>query len=126
MPFMDKTMKIKKVILSLILTPVFFACGNTATPEQIREWIAKGSLVIDARTPREFQAGNYPGSVNIPLQEIEGRLNEFGKKEGYIIVYCRSGNRSGKAVKILKSHGFLNVINGGSLQNMIKSLKFNN
>ncbi|MCS6818911.1 MAG: rhodanese-like domain-containing protein [Chitinophagales bacterium] len=75
----------------------------------------KNSFLVDVRTPEEFSEGSAPGAVNIPLHEIPNRLNEFkGKK--HIVVFCRSGNRSAQAQRILKENGFNNVINGGSWQ----------
>lgn len=98
-------------------------CGSIAPGQTIKEWADRGALIVDVRTPAEYAAGNIPGSINIPLQDIQGRLNEFGSKEGYIIVYCRTGSRSGKAKTFLESQGYRNVINGGGLQNMIKALQ---
>ena len=84
----------------------------------VKEWIDKGALIVDVRTPEEFTAGHYEGSVNIPLGELESKIDLFGDKENHIVVYCRTGNRSGKAEDILKKNGYKNVINGGGLKDM--------
>lgn len=107
----------------LIITAGFFSCGSIAPAEKIKKWADMGALIVDVRTPPEYAAGNIPGSVNIPLGDIESRIDEFGKKDGYIIVYCRSGNRSGKAKEFLESRGYRNVINGGGLKDMLKALE---
>ena len=70
---------------------------------------------LDVRTMREHADGAIPNTDCIPLQEIEQRLSELNDhKDKKIIVYCRSGNRSGKATKILKENGFdaVNLIGG--------------
>lgn len=86
----------------------------------IRKYIAQGALVVDVRTPEEFKAGHYEGAINIPLAELEKNIKLFGDKEKPIVVYCRTGNRSGKAKIILEKYGYKNVINGGGLSNMPK------
>lgn len=115
-----------KYIISIVLIIVAviafrFATGSgnlDAGPNQVQEKIKKGALVVDVRTPAEFSAGHYEGAINIPLDQVQSRMNEFGDKDKPIIVYCRSGNRSGQAKKILESSGFKDVINGGGLTSM--------
>ena len=108
------------IITALFFTLFFYMRSDIATPEKIARWINSGALIVDVRTPEEFAAGNYKGSINIPLSELEKNLHFFGDKKGKIIVYCRTGNRSGKAKKILIENGFENVINGGGLKDMLK------
>ena len=62
-------------------------------------------------TPQEFAEGSVKGAVNIPLDEVESRLNEFKGKPS-VIVFCRTGNRSGQAKAILEYNGIKNVTNG--------------
>lgn len=84
---------------------------------QLTEAIKNGAFLVDVRTPAEFSAGSVKGAVNIPLDKVTSQLSEFkGKKS--IIVFCRSGNRSGQAKNILEQNGFQNVINGGTWQNV--------
>lgn len=75
--------------------------------------IDKGAFLVDVRTPGEFAEGSVPGAVNIPLDMIPYQLAKFKGKEN-IIVFCRSGMRSGQAKGILESNGFKNVVNGGT------------
>jgi NADPH-dependent 2,4-dienoyl-CoA reductase/sulfur reductase-like enzyme/rhodanese-related sulfurtransferase len=77
-------------------------------------------LIIDVRTPREFQGGAYPGAANIPLDELPKHLNELGEKSREIIVYCASGARSSYAKQLLNQHGFSNVRNGGGIMQMMR------
>ncbi|GAA5027050.1 hypothetical protein GCM10011506_13280 [Marivirga lumbricoides] len=69
--------------------------------------------IIDVRSAGEFALEHAQYSVNIPLNEIEARLEEVKKIEGEIIVCCASGNRSAMAQQILLSHG-IKSLNGGS------------
>ena len=77
------------------------------TVERTRELIQeKPSMVIlDVRTDGEYRDGHIEGAVNIPVNELEGRLGEL-EKDDETLVYCRTGNRSGTAVGILKENGY--------------------
>ena len=69
---------------------------------------AKPPVVIDVRNPDELKGplGALDVAINIPLPELEGRLKEVERfKNKDIVVICRSGNRSGKAVKLLQAKG---------------------
>lgn len=97
--------------------------SDTLTQEQIiQQKIKDGAMLVDVRTTEEFAEGSVPGAVNIPVDQVEQHLEQFKDKKD-IIVFCRSGNRSGKAQKILESHGFSNVINGGSWEYVNALLK---
>lgn len=69
--------------------------------------------IVDVRTPGEFMGGHVAGSISIPLQEIQERLEEIKALPQPIILCCASGNRSGQATSFLKSHG-VECSNGGS------------
>jgi phage shock protein E len=71
--------------------------------------------IVDVRTPGEYDEGHYPGAINIPLNELPSRLDEFKEMKTPIVAYCRSGARSGMAVSLLKQSGINEVINGGGL-----------
>ena len=80
---------------------------------------AEGPLVLDVRTPMEFQMGAYPGAINVGLDEITSRVEEFGSRDREIVVYCASGARSSYAQRLLEQEGFTNVKNGGGLHQMM-------
>lgn len=90
--------------------------GNTDN-SQLTEAVKDGAFLVDVRTPAEFSAGSVKGAVNIPLDKIPMELSKFKGKES-IVVFCRSGNRSGQAKSILEQNGFKDVINGGTWQNV--------
>ena len=79
--------------------------------------------IVDVRTPSEFAQKHVPGAVNIPLDQVAQRLDEFKNMPKPIVAYCRSGNRSGMAVSILKQNGITDVINGGGLEEMLRQKK---
>ena len=89
--------------------------ASDATSEQD----ARGPLVVDVRTPLEFESGAYPGAVNIELDTLPSRLDELGGTDREIIVYCASGARSSYAKRLLRKAGFSNVTNGGGIHDMM-------
>ena len=85
--------------------------------------VQERAFVVDVCTPWEFRQNHYPDAVNIPLDEIDMRIQEFGQKKQPIIVYCSSGMRAEVAKEKLEEMGFTNVKNGGSLDGMLKKPK---
>lgn len=90
------------------------------TPTDLKARIAAGEnlILLDVRQPEEHAEVHIPNSILIPLGELEERideLEEFRDKE--LIIYCRSGNRSGQACMFLNMMGFENTVNlrGGML-----------
>jgi phage shock protein E len=69
--------------------------------------------IIDVRTVAEFQGGHVPGSINIPLNEIPGKIEEIKKMSQPILLCCASGMRSSQATQFLQSHGIA-CANAGS------------
>ncbi len=80
--------------------------------------IQSGAAIIDVRSSEEFNEEAYPNAVNIPVDQIQSRISEFGEKTKPIIVYCASGARSAYAARILKNAGYTDVVNAGGLFDM--------
>lgn len=71
------------------------------------------AFILDARTKREFEAGHIDRAINIPLDELRGRLDEL-PKDKEIWVYCKAGKRSYFATRILRANGYDAInISGG-------------
>jgi phage shock protein E len=73
----------------------------------------KGASIIDVRSPEEFMGGHVEGSVNIPLHDLNDRLDEIKQIGKPLVLCCASGNRSGMAANFLSQQG-LECYNGGS------------
>ncbi|MEN8247850.1 MAG: rhodanese-like domain-containing protein [Bacteroidota bacterium] len=71
------------------------------------------TTIVDVRTTSEFYSGNVEGSINIPLDEVPDRIEEFKAMKGNIVLCCLSGNRSGYAQVFLDMNGVENCFNGG-------------
>lgn len=74
-----------------------------------------GAILLDVRTPQEYQEGHVPESKNVPLQAINKVTSVAKNKETPLFVYCYSGSRSGQAVNALKRMGYTNVKNIGGI-----------
>ncbi|WP_217603498.1 rhodanese-like domain-containing protein [Chitinophaga sp. GbtcB8] len=90
------------------------------TPEEVKKRIDSGEQLnlVDVREPHENAEFNIGGTL-VPLGDIRAmQIDEIeGLKDKEVIVYCRSGNRSGQAAMVLETMGFENVKNltGGML-----------
>ena len=87
--------------------------------ERLAEIIASGdpdTYLVDVRTEAEYEAGAIPSAINIPFDVIADNL-PTEDRSARIIVYCRSGNRSGIAQDTLEGLGFTNVTNFGGVSN---------
>lgn len=76
----------------------------------------KDAILIDVRSPQEYKESHLEKSINFPLYDLEREPEKILKnKESTIIIYCQSGNRSNKALEILKGEGYKNLyqIEGG-------------
>ena len=76
------------------------------------------TVVVDVRSPWEYESEHLPGAQNIPLEELPARAGEFMSIHKPVVLYCRSGNRSEMAVNILKQKGIPDVYNGGSITDL--------
>ena len=93
--------------------------GDEATVEQLKARIDSGDgvFILDVREPQEYRICSIPGSTLIPLGDLPSRLHELAGR-GEMIVHCKSGARSAKAVKLLREAGFAQARNlkGGILR----------
>jgi molybdopterin/thiamine biosynthesis adenylyltransferase/rhodanese-related sulfurtransferase len=88
------------------------------TPLEVKEWMDgdRNFVLIDVREPHEFQICRIPGSMLMPLGDVPKRMNELNSADE-IVVHCRSGMRSARAVELLMKAGFRKIYNlqGGVL-----------
>ena len=77
------------------------------------------SVIIDVRTKEEWDSGHIEGATHIPLKNLSNKIDEFTKDYNEeILLYCRSGNRSGKAKKLLDEIGYTNTKNLGGIESV--------
>ena len=103
-----------KWLLAAAAIPIVFllmrshaSADGALSAAQAATWIkeTKNLQVIDVRTAGEYADGHLAAAKLIPVQEIAKRLSEIDKSRP-VLLYCRSGHRSGNALKILQGQGY--------------------
>jgi len=92
-----------------------FFGGGTDT-SAIKDYLEKGAVVLDVRTPAEWAEGHVDGAKLITLNEIPQSVQKIKAWNKPVIVVCRSGGRAGTALSYLQQAG-IDAINGGAWQN---------
>ena len=108
--------------LSLFLTLSLIAFSTFALNRADIGWqkIEQGAMLVDVRSAEEFNQNHLDNAINYPLNTVNIAFKDIDKDQP-IVVYCRSGNRSGQAKKILTSLGFKNVHNAGGLTELLQA-----
>lgn len=116
---------LKSLFVLVVINTFFMSCNaQTTDPESLKELATDSTtVIIDVRSVGEFEDGHIKNSINIPLNDIADtdQLKEM-KEYKNIILVCRSGRRSAKAMSILQKQGFTNVYNGGGWEYLQKLL----
>ncbi len=124
----------KKTIIFLMVLTMLFSVGcapaeqanqtenqsKTITLDEAVKMVAEDDAIrfIDVRTQQEYDAGHVASAELLPLDQLESKIeSEVADKDTKIIVYCRSGNRSGQAQAILNGIGYNNVYDAGGIIN---------
>jgi len=108
-------------LLSLSIVP-HEANAADQQPQVAWEKIASGAMVLDVRTPEEFAAGHLVNAVNIPFEQVAAEFAKRGiAKDTPVVLYCRSGRRSGIATDALVAAGYTKTYNGGGYQTLAET-----
>ncbi|NRR90344.1 rhodanese-like domain-containing protein [Winogradskyella undariae] len=99
---------------------IFNALFGKST-NNVAEYLEKGAVILDVRTPSEYQGGHIKNAIHIPVQELGNRINEIKRLNKPVIAHCASGMRSANAASILKSNG-IDAINGGGMASLQRKL----
>lgn len=122
--------KLKIFSITFIMAAFMVACNTSSNVLDVAQFEQKLStpdvVLIDVRTPQEFNEGHIAGAVNMDFygDNFESEINSIDKSKT-VLVYCKSGNRSGKAASIMAKQNFKNVFDlSGGITNWIASGKF--
>lgn len=91
-----------------------FGPSARVTPPEAAQRVAGGAVLLDVRTPGEFASGHLQGALNIPLDQLAGRVGELDRDKG-VVLYCKSGTRSARAAGVLQQAGFTDVADLGPM-----------
>ncbi len=107
-------------LLALIAILLVGKMSLISTPrievEEAKKLLAEGAILVDVRTYEEYRDGHIPGAINIPVGDIGKRAkDDLPNKEKTIVLYCRSGRRSGEAYRLLEQMGYTDLHNLGGI-----------
>lgn len=130
---MMKTIRLPMVLLLAVVALGAFAQGGAETtsapvgslddleyllePDALRVFLSEPTtdyILVDVRTPEEYIAGHIPTAIQIDYREI-GQAPPTADKDAFIVVYCRSGNRSNSAATTLTDLGYTRVLDWGGI-----------
>ncbi len=101
----------------------FFQAKSGLKPQDAKRIVSEGGRVIDVRSIGEYKSGHFKSAINIPHTEIlKGIKKAKLGKDSPLILYCASGARSAAAISTLKSEGYTQVYNGGTLRRITSLL----
>ncbi|CAH0150124.1 Thiosulfate sulfurtransferase PspE [Microbacterium sp. Bi98] len=100
--------------LTLVTALALTSCASTAAPH---DELDPDAVIIDVRTPAEQATGHLDGALllDVTSGDLQAALPDLDPKVTYL-VYCRSGNRAGTAIDLMKQAGFTDLRNLGSLE----------
>ena len=118
--------QVKKIILLILAMMLFAGCSaevdkvdyKQITTEEAIAMMSEETdyIILDVRTPEEFESGHIKDAINIPNETIGNtELAELPDKEQLIVIYCRSGNRSKQASEKLVQLGYTNIVEFGGI-----------
>ena len=115
-----------KFLISLFALFFIISCSSpTLNPEEAKELKVlvqnPETVLVDVRTPKEFEANTAFKAVNIPLAQIENNL-DFFREQKNVVLFCNTGNQSGQTLEILKKNGINNVYNAKTMK-IVKHLQ---
>ena len=109
-------MKKTLATIALALTAVFGLAACSAPAEAPTVTVTSDTVIVDVRTPDEYNAGHLDGAVNIDVQSPDfDSLITALPTDGEYVVYCASGNRSSSAAARMEGLGFTNVTDAGGI-----------
>ena len=108
--------KLCPLLMALCLVGFSSSAADSKQPAVSDEALRKDALVIDVRTAGEFKSGHVSKAINVPIDELDKRIEEVAPEKGkLLVVHCQSGGRSAKAARLLERKGYTNVHDLGSL-----------
>lgn len=117
---------LRAILLSLLSVSICLSSNMALAADEETKiaWdkIAAGAMVLDVRTPEEFAEGHLANAVNIPFEQVTQEFMNRGiPKDTPVVLYCRSGRRSGIAVADLVAAGYTQAFDAGAYQSLIEA-----
>jgi phage shock protein E len=115
-------MRLLKLLAALSVVGCADAPGARQPAAATGDGVPADTVWLDVRTPQEFAEGHVAGAILIPYDQMAARWQELeAYRDRPMVVYCRSGRRSGIALDVLRRHGFDRAENGGAFSRLARS-----
>lgn len=103
---------------SILVSLLFWLSVTTAATAD------SGAIWIDVRSLAEYEGGHLPGAHNINFDRIGAQISEITTdKNALLMLYCKSGRRSGFAKQTLEQLGYSNVVNAGGINDVLRQAR---
>lgn len=113
------------LLLFAALLPLLFSCVGTPI-QRLPLTLPPNAVLLDVRTPSEYQSGHLAGARNIPYDQVVNMRAALPQDiQTPIAVYCRGGRRAAEAIVILKQIGYQNLYNLGGFPQARQALLLN-
>lgn len=121
MYFLRKVCTVMTLLVAVASVASLSSCNasdstHTNADVAVETTIDPSTVFVDVRTPEEFASGHVDGALNIPVSDINTIHEHVVDKDTPVVLYCRSGNRAGRALKAMQNMGYTDVVNAGGLQ----------
>src|SRR6202142_2747570 len=109
------------IAIGCVVLYIMYKRSGLVPKKDAVDLLKKGALVIDVRTPAEFNSGHLSQAYNMPLDEVEDLvLRQVKDKSKVLLMHCQSGVRSKSAKERLERIGYKNVFNMGSYESAFR------
>ncbi len=109
------------LIMAGLIAFMFMRRSGQVSTKEGAEFVKRGAMIVDVRTPEEFNAGHLSQAFNMPIDEIGTAMpSQVRDKSRVILLHCKTGLRSKKATTLLAGLGYSNVFNLGSYERAFK------
>ena len=112
------------LVITLLWGP--FQClakSDIIAPELAWQKVKDGALLVDVRTREEFDQGHLPGAINYPLHNLKAKFKAYDiPVDREVVLYCRSGRRSGVGYKALTTLGYKKLYNAGGYKTLLQAM----
>lgn len=106
-------LRVPVLALFLAMSNASFAEVTDISQAELMQRIkaSHAQLILDVRSPEEYNEGHIPGAINIPHNQVGSHLSEIiSHKNNEVVLYCRSGKRAAIAADTLQSAGFSKLL----------------
>ena len=97
----------------------FFGTGS----EKLKDALRKGAVIIDVRTPHEFDFGHIPGALNIPVDRVKTNADRIRQLKKPVIICSHNFADAAEVIELLRALGINESLNGGNWESLLRKIR---